>query len=323
MKTQCFVLISLLLSTSGYASQLATVSFTSDNDAPFGTDSDYTNGLFVSYTTGKLNDSARSELLSLSTHSLDKVEFVLGQKMYTPDNISSSFPIANDRPYAGFLYSEVNYLTILPERMSRYNVTLGTVGENSLAQQAQRLVHDMTDSEYPNGWEFQVDEGLVANLGYLNHYAWNRTTFSNSTQFELANVSEVNIGNFRSDVSTGLMFRWGEYLSSSIGAANIDSGRPFRAGYLGKGTDGWFAFTGLEARYRFNDITIEGDRPGIADPENYPATLEKGQATLVAGFTWYNANFGGSFTATINTNDYKEAIDSTHGSASLSLFFFL
>ena len=173
MKTQYFVLISLLLSASGYASSSPIISLTSDNDAPFGVDNDYTNGLFFSYTTRMLSDSSRIKPLSLSTQSFDKLEFVLGQKMYTPDNISSSFPIANDRPYAGFLYSEMNYLTILPERMSRYNVTLGTVGENSLAQQAQRFVHDMTDSEYPNGWEFQVDEGLVANLGYLNHYAWN------------------------------------------------------------------------------------------------------------------------------------------------------
>ena len=28
---------------------------------------------------------------------------------------------------------------------------------------------------------------------------------------------------------------------------------------------GWFIFGGIEARYRFNDITIEGDRPGVVD----------------------------------------------------------
>lgn len=323
MKTHYFVLISLLISTSGYTSQLPTVSFTSDNDAPFGLDNDYTNGLFISYTTGELGDNSQLEPLSLSARSLDKLEFVFGQKMYTPENIASSFPVENDRPYAGFLYTEINYLTILPERMSRYSVTLGTVGKHSLAQQAQRFVHDITDSEYPNGWKFQIDEGLVANLGYLSHYNWNRTSFANSTQFEVSNVSEANVGNFRSDASTGVMFRWGEHLSSSIGAANIDSERPFRSGYLGKGSSGWFAFSGLEARYRFNDITIEGDRPGIPDPENYPVTLEKSQATFVAGFTWYNANFGGSFTAAVNTNDYEEAVDSTHGNASISLFFFL
>ena len=229
----------------------------------------------------------------------------------------------NDRPYAGFLYTEANYLSILPHRVTRYSVTLGTVGEQSLARQAQRFVHDITDSEYPNGWAFQVDEGLVGNLGYLNHYAWHCSTFTNSTQFEISNISEINAGNFRSDASTGVMLRWGEYLSTSIGAANIDSERPFRASALRNGTIGWFAFSGLEARYRFNDITIEGDRPGIAEPENYPATLENKQATIVAGFTWYNTNFGGSLTAAIKTNDYKEALDSTQGNLSISLFFFL
>lgn len=58
------------------------------------------------------------------------------------------------------------------------------------------------------------------------------------------------------------MFRWGgTNLASNIGAANISVESPFSASMLAQDTSSWFLFTGgFEGRYRFNDMTIEGDR---------------------------------------------------------------
>ncbi|MGU3846746.1 lipid A-modifier LpxR family protein, partial [Vibrio diabolicus] len=86
------------------------------------------------------------------------------------------------------------------------------------------------------------------------------------TQWEITNINDINAGNFRSDVSQGVMFRWGTNLASSIGAANISVESPFSASMLAQDTSSWFLFTGFEGRYRFNDMTIEGDRPGIPEP---------------------------------------------------------
>ncbi|OLQ94246.1 exonuclease [Vibrio ponticus] len=314
---------SIIFAFSCHASLEPTWVFTADNDGPFGLDKEYTNALYASYTSSPVSDDSRLNWLSLSHDSIDKYEFAIGQKMYTPNDLLADVPIANQRPYAGVLFGELNYISIMDERVSRYNFTLGTVGENSLADKAQRLVHEITGSDYPNGWDYQVDEGLIVNLGYLNHLALYRSANASPTQFEITNISELNAGNFRSDISTGLMLRWGKNLSGSLGAANIDKELPFRAGALGKEPSGWFAFSGIKARYRFNDVTLEGDRPGIPDPENYPVTLDKKQATAVAGFAWYNAQFGASFTAAIGSSEYQEAKDNYHSNASFSLFFFL
>ncbi|EGU46960.1 hypothetical protein VII00023_17874 [Vibrio ichthyoenteri ATCC 700023] len=315
----------LLTPAVGLASDRATLSFSIDNDGIFGVDQDYTNGLFLSYTSAAIQPNRFTSLLSLShwgAASLDKYEFTLGHKMYTPTDIEASEPLANNRPYAGFLHTEFNYLSLHPQQAQRFNLTLGTTGENSLADKAQDLVHGITGSDQPNGWQYQVDDQWIANVGYLSHFNWYRVGVTSNTEFEISNVSEINAGNFRSDISTGIMFRWGADLGGNLGAANIDSENPFRAGMLGASKGGWFMYGGIEARYRFNDITIEGDRSGLPDPGLYEVKLAHNQATAVMGVAWYNSAYGLSLSTTIKTADYKEAPDDIYGTGSLALFAF-
>jgi hypothetical protein len=80
----------LLASSCVLASERSTLSFSLDNDGIWGTDEDYTNGIFLSYTSGAITPWAIFKPLSLSywgTSSLDKVEFQLGHKMWTPSDI--------------------------------------------------------------------------------------------------------------------------------------------------------------------------------------------------------------------------------------------
>ncbi|USD31469.1 MULTISPECIES: lipid A deacylase LpxR family protein [Vibrio] len=323
----------ILLASSAVASERSTVSFSIDNDGVFGVDQDYTNGLFLTYTSDAVTPNWLTNPMSLSFWggtSLDKYEFTLGHKMYTPSDIEATTPMPNERPYAGYLHAEFNYISLHPQQAQRFNLTLGTTGESSLADQAQDIVHGITGSDEPRGWAYQVDDEFVGSLGYLSHFNLWRDRAMANTDWEISNVSEVNAGNFRSDVSTGFMFRWGTDLAGSMGAANIDNENPFRAGMLGASKGGWFVFGGIEARYRFNDITIEGDRSGVVDyansngenPSIYDVTLEEKQASAVAGFAWYNEHFGAAVTATAKTPDYKEAKDSMYGTGGLALYAF-
>lgn len=325
MKLKYLYSLCLLISSTAVASDRSTVSFSLDNDGIFGVDQDYTNGLFLSYASGAIEPNWITKPLSLSywgAASLDKFEITLGHKMYTPSDIEADYPLTNDRPYAGYLHSEFNYISLNPHQAQRVNFTIGTTGENSLADKAQDIVHGITGSDEPQGWDYQVGNKIAGSVGYLTHINLIRYRSIANSDFEISNVSEANVGNFRSDVSTGLMFRWGTDLAGNMGAANIDSEVPFRPSMLGASNSGWFIFGGLEGRYRFNDITIEGDRPGIEHPENYPVTLENWQATAVLGFAWYNQTFGASLTTTMKTPDYKQAQTDIYGTGGLSLFAF-
>ncbi|RTZ16552.1 lipid A deacylase LpxR family protein [Vibrio aquaticus] len=334
MKLKHALILPLVMaSTVALASDKSTLSFALDNDGVFGVDQDYTNGLFLSYTSGAITPYPIFSPLSLSFwggSTLDKFEFSIGHKMYTPSDIEATTPLPNDRPYAGYLHSEFNYISLHPQQAHRFNLTLGTTGESALSEEAQKLVHSITKSDEPQGWGYQVDEKFVGSVGYLSHFnLWRQRSIAN-TDWEISNVSEINAGNFRSDVSTGFMLRWGSDLGGSMGAANIDNENPFRAGMLGGSQGGWFIFAGAEARYRFNDITIEGDRSGVEqyaidngeDPSLYDVELENVQATGVAGFAWYNQSFGATLTATAKTPDYKNAAESIYGTGAFTLYAF-
>ncbi len=319
------LIILALLSPATFAATKSTVSFTLDNDGIFGVDHDYTNGIFLSYATAKLRNESEWDWLSLnrsSASNVDKIELVLGHKMWTPSEIDVDYPVANDRPYAGYLHTETNYLSLTSDKAVRYNLTVGMTGKNSLAERAQSLVHSITGSPDPQGWDYQIDDYLAFSTGYR---AFNKLIRSedSGTQWEITSINDVNAGNFRSDVSQGIMFRWGTNLGNSIGAANISVESPFSASMLADQTRSWFIFTGVEGRYRFNDITIEGNRSGIPSSSgDCDVTLEHWQGGAVAGAAWYNQNFGASMTFTVKTPEYKESPTEIYGTGSLSVFAF-
>ncbi|MCR9310103.1 lipid A deacylase LpxR family protein [Vibrio diabolicus] len=319
------LIVLTLLSPVAMASTKSTVSFTLDNDGIFGVDQDYTNGIFLSYATGQLKQESQWKWLSLadSEHAnIDKIELVLGHKMWTPSDIEADYPLVNDRPYAGYLHTEINYLSLTDDKAVRYNFTIGATGESSLSEKAQEIVHGITGSTDPQGWDYQIDDKVAFSLGYRVFNKLMRSE-GQKTQWEITNINDINAGNFRSDVSQGVMFRWGTNLASSIGAANISVESPFSASMLAQDTSSWFLFTGFEGRYRVNDMTIEGDRPGIPEPSApYDVTLQNWQASAVAGATWYNQNYGASLTFTIKTPDYEESQTDVYGTGSFSVFAF-
>ena len=106
------LLILALLSPAAVASTKSTVSFTLDNDGIFGVDQDYTNGIFLSYATEKLREDKEWNWFTLNNNqnNVDKIDIVLGHKMFTPSQIEADYPLANERPYAGYLHTEINYI---------------------------------------------------------------------------------------------------------------------------------------------------------------------------------------------------------------------
>ncbi len=324
-RTGIFIFFWCFIANAWSATQ-PTLTLTIDNDGVYGMDREYTSGLFLSYTSKAISPYWLAKPLSLSLFgaaSVDKWEVSIGHKMWTPSDIEPFTPQPNERPYAGFLHSEFNYISLHPQQAQRFNLTLGMTGDSALSEQAQKIVHSITKSGDPNGWDYEIDDKLAGSMGYLGHFNLQRSP--HYLPWELSAIGEVNIGNFRSDLSAGLMLRWGRDLAGNFGSAQIDSEAPFRAGMLGDSRSGWFLFTGIKARYRFNDLTIEGERPldGLElEPSAYQVTLQPLQATAVAGAVWYGTNFGASLTLTTSRSDYKQSKHRTHGTGSVSLFAF-
>lgn len=148
---------------------------TLDNDILTGqaTDRDYTGGIGFTYS----GDAARDHPLSLDAlresltgrlhplfsdeaHSRRYHSQQIGLMLSTPEDISSTRPVYDDRPYASLLFVSSSAVDIDPARDSMFisRLTIGMLGLE-LAADIQRVLHELTDSDVPNGWEHQVSAG--------------------------------------------------------------------------------------------------------------------------------------------------------------------
>ncbi|NLS11327.1 lipid A deacylase LpxR family protein [Vibrio sp. SM6] len=314
-----------LTASSVFASPQATFSFNLDNDGIFGVDKDYTNGVFFAYASPALS-ADNQWFLSQSTNdvsSVDKFQLSIGHKMWTPKTIESAEPISGERPYTGLLHLDASYSSQIEGQTIRYSAMLGTTGENAFSEEAQKLVHSITGSPEPQGWDHQTENTVVAALGYQRFDRLMHGLTVNQNEWEVSNLFDATAGNFRSDIATGVMVRFGRQLQSSLGAAQINSENPFNPAMLGLERQGWFVFAGIKGRYRFNDLSIEGDRNNLPHPKSaYQVTLQPWQSEFSLGGTWYQAQYGLSFALTARTSDFKESHSRGNANGSVSAFMF-
>lgn len=304
---------SFLLFSAAHAD--TTISVHLDNDGMLGTDKDYSNGLFFDVQT-KLNDSPLNWLKK------EDADYYFGlslsQKIWTPSDISKVEPTLNDRPYAGLSYLSTRLAVRSPREHQNIELMLGTMGEQSLASISQRWVHSLIGSPRPEGWQYQVEEPLVWGASYQQHNSLLDDGTASSSN-EITWINRAQIGNFRPEVASGFLWRYGDNLASTFGSTTISYAQPNQTLYAPKNQTGYYYFTGIEARYRFQDLTLDGSTP----PEVYPASIQHWQSTAQIGAVGYYQGFGVAFTIVTKSPDYIEDQHNLHAAASLSLFWML
>lgn len=142
-----FVLIFPILAIAGTFNG----SFENDVFAPVGgrhSDDDYSNGVRFEY----LFDN--------------KLGLALGQSMYTPADLTIATNQIGERQYAGYLYLEGSYRRTDTEFGA---LQIGFIGENSYAEETQKLIHKWINSREPKGWANQVKGHGVEAQAY---YKW-------------------------------------------------------------------------------------------------------------------------------------------------------
>jgi lipid A 3-O-deacylase len=164
----------------------------------------------------------------------------LGQTMFTPEDLTRTDLIADDRPYAGWLFGSVG-LVLGPrfeqrpgstafDRMESLQLTLGVVGPLSGADRTQKFVHSVIDGQKPRGWRNQLrnEPGFI--LEYEQKWrteSWNLLPGSNLLQADLMPSAGVALGNIHTYGSVAATFRFGNRLSNDFGPPRI---RPSVAG---------------------------------------------------------------------------------------------
>lgn len=237
--------------------------------------------------------------------------------MWTPSDLRSRTPIEGERPYASLLYVDASLYALDEDQVSRFGVMIGTTGDNALTEHSQKFVHSLTGSTQPQGWDYQIYDQWVLNLQHKNDTRHYQNQTSTGWGSELSTNYRAMLGNFRSEVAIGGLYRWGYQLQDSFGSTDITNEASLNPTMIRRAKTGGYLFTGIEGRYRLNDITIDGDRPDTVPH----TTVENLQATAVLGAVGYYRGWGVSFSIAAKTNDFEEDSSNFLANGSLALFW--
>ncbi|WP_413112850.1 lipid A deacylase LpxR family protein [Thaumasiovibrio sp. DFM-14] len=317
--------VALLFSTTVSASNMGSIAFIHDNDGIAGTDRHYSAGMFFEFY------SASSRYLAIDAPPLIQYpakwllnegyqqgwSFRLSQSIWTPSDIELEQPQPNERPYAGTLLLGGQIYQYTNNFSEKFQLEAGVVGPAALTKYGQRWLHDLIGSDSPNGWDYQVNNRGLFQLGYERQHALQTHSYLNGLDSEFSLQGRAQMGNFRSEIASGGVWRLGSPLGQSFGAVSFVPGRHVESGLFATSRQGWFIYSGIEMRYRLYDVTLSSDRP---EPI-YPVTLQRPQASMITGATYYQPRWGASLSFITTTKTFSEDRHTFSHYGSLNMFW--
>ncbi len=193
-----------------------------------------------------------------------------GMVLFTPDDISATQPVLDDRPFASLFYISNTELIVHPSRDKAYRsgFTIGLLGLD-LAGDVQATLHEIIGSDEANGWDNQVSSGGEPTVMLTLSVQQKQ---SNADSYQLSTHLEANAG-FSTDINAGLNWRWGrlntpwwsfnpshhEYISSAATSAR---------GVTGSKPE-FYVFASANVKYRFYSSLLQGQfRDSVHTLEN-------------------------------------------------------
>lgn len=232
-------------------------------------DRDYTAGIAFTASgsraqNGWLNiDGARAwlfDFLLSGKHSLSRSHAVqYGAIAFTPDDITASQPVLDDRPFASLFYISNTELNVYPEQKKaiRSSLSVGLLGLG-LAGDIQRFLHKSTGSDEANGWGNQISSGgeptLMATLSRQD------IQFATTNQ-QLSSHLEANLG-YSTDINAGINWRLGKLDSPwwSFNPSHIEymaSAASSDASYNRQSSE-FYLFASANIKYRAYSAMLQG-----------------------------------------------------------------
>lgn len=232
--------------------------------------------------------------------------------MFTPSDISISEPIPDEHPYASLFFIANAEQTVVPESNVAYQstFTLGLLGLDT-AEDLQEAIHDIVDSEEPQGWDNQISSGgeLTARYTVSRQQTHSQHYGPNGVGHEFKTALEGNIG-FSTDVNAGLSWRWGRISTpwwsfNPHQAEYINLGSPAIAKPKGNSQKEFFLWAGANIKYRLYNAILQGQ---FRDSE---VTFRRSELEHVIGEAWigvtkeFSRGFAGSFFVRGRTEEIK------------------
>jgi len=206
-----------------------------ENDSFVGTDRNYTSGVKFGWSSRDLSKFSDLPATKPILPLLEALPFVnepayqknlvvaVGQNIYTPNDTDISALIANDRPYAGWLYLGAGFVWKNATVRNSIIVDIGVVGSWALGREAQRTAHDLLGSGHPAGWDNQLHNELGVVGTYERTWRWPAHERRSGLDWELLPHVGAALGNVATYANLGAEIRFGLNLPDNYGSAPITS----------------------------------------------------------------------------------------------------
>lgn len=305
-----------------------------ENDYFGGEDQHYTNGVKFSWLSSDLTDWGQTGWRRTFVEALPFVNregaqknlgFAFGQAIYTPQDISLDPPDPTDRPYAGWSYLEVTFVSKMDRIMDTLSLQAGMVGRHSYAQDTQTIVHEWLNDETPRGWAHQLEDEVGVNVVFERKWRLYARTLGDVFGADLVPHAGASLGNVQTYANAGATVRLGLNLPSDFGTGLIRAASapntPIDDADPRVATDrdwSFFVFGGVDGRAVARDIFLDGntfeDGPRV-DKEPFVADAYYGIGVIIGRWqlTYTEVTRSREFEAQPRKNDY--------GSVTLSCAF--
>jgi len=288
-------LFALLISFDLTSAQAADVLLQIDNDKVVDTDRHYTNGMRFAYTPTP-PPGPSSKFQNIAVNLVDLVRFKdtenlrigwsFGQEMYTPENVDTTIPDPQDRPYAGWTYLGLTTQNTSPantdgaagfldgfDRQDTFELDLGMIGPASKAAQLQNAVHRLINVSVSRGWRSQIHNELGVLATRIVKFRSQAKPVANLdwVQYDFISHGSAHLGNVKTALSTGLTARFGANLQEDFGPVYGTFALP-----QGKPKNNSVAFFfGFDAKAVARDIFLDGNSfRNSPDVKKNPLVLE-------------------------------------------------
>ncbi len=303
-----------------------------ENDIVAGTDEYYTNGVKLSWQSADLVDWGQSGWRQRFIEALPfinrrggqkSVGFALGQNIYTPRDTKLVAPDPIDRPYAGWSYLELAFVSKTPVISDTIGIQVGIIGPHSLSEDSQRLVHQWTNKAISRGWDYQLRDELGVNLVYERRARLYGRALVQTLGIDLVPHVGASIGNVQTYANAGGTLRLGLNLPTDFG---VQLARPGSVG--GTPTDDLdprvaldrnfsvYIFGAVDGRAVARDIFLDGN----TFRSSRSVSKEPFVADLSAGIGFIAGRWQFTYTQVSRTREFKSQREryNTFGSVTLS-----
>ncbi len=234
-----------------------------ENDVFFHTDHDYTNGVgffWVPFTPAPewLVRVARWIPWFPEDGTIHH-GYAVGQSIFTPNKITLAYPPPNDRPYAGWLYLSRGIAVDTDRQFDIFAITVGVVGPASYAEQTQKFIHNLVNTDEPQGWNYQLRNELGFYVTYQRTWRELASKKLLGLDFDVAPHLGGALGNVYTYANGGFTLRYGQDLPRDSGPPRI---QPSALGsVLFEPTDRftWYLFVSPEGRVVAHNIFLDGN----------------------------------------------------------------